>query len=233
MKEHIISLLKEQDIPCTDEQGEKLAAYLELLLEKNKVMNLTAIREPYEAARLHILDSAMLLARRQLKSGARLIDVGTGGGLPGMVLAILRPDIKVTLLDSTAKKINFLREVGEKLELTNLRTLCARAEEAAASPAYRECYDYGTARAVSALPVLLEITMPFIKKGGTLFAYKGQRLDAELADSRRAIRILGGGDYTVLEGLADTDRAIFALHKTNMTPAAYPRRYALITSKPL
>ena len=157
--------------------ADKLARYAELLLEKNKVMNLTAITEAKDVATLHLLDCAALAAQLDL-SGKRVIDVGTGAGFPGMVLAILTPDARFTLLDSLGKRVDFLKEVQTDLGLKNVTCVHARAEEFAAQ--HREQFDLAASRAVAQLNVLSELTLPLVKVGGQFAAMKSVSTDEEI-----------------------------------------------------
>ena len=179
--------------------ADKLARYAELLLEKNKVMNLTAITVPHDVATLHLLDCAALAAQLDL-SGKRVIDVGTGAGFPGMVLAILTPDARFTLLDSLGKRVDFLKEVQTDLALKNVTCVHARAEEFAAQ--HREQFDLAASRAVAQLNVLCELALPLVKVGGQFLAMQSVDTDDEIPRARSAIAQLGGRigkiwDYTI------------------------------------
>ena len=203
------------------------------LLETNKVMNLTAITEPEDVARLHLLDCAALAAQLDL-SGKRVIDVGTGAGFPGMVLAILTPDARFTLLDSLGKRVDFLREVCEQLGLKNVTCVHARAEEFAAG--HRERFDIATSRAVAQLNVLSELTLPLVKVGGLFAAMKSTSTDEEIAAARSAIAKLGGQlagctDYPVPE--TDVIHRIVRIEKVRPTPKQFPRAFARIKKAPL
>lgn len=213
--------------------ADKLARYAELLLEKNKVMNLTAITAPRDVATLHLLDCAALAAQLDL-SGKRVIDVGTGAGFPGMVLAILTPDARFTLLDSLGKRVDFLREVCEQLGLKNVTCVHARAEEFAA--VHRERFDIATSRAVAQLNVLSELTLPLVKVGGLFAAMKSTSTDEEIAAARSAIAQLGGQlagctDYPVPE--TDVIHRIVRIEKVRPTPKQFPRAFARIKKAPL
>ncbi len=203
---------------------QQLTAYGKLLVEANKQMNLTAITDPAEIWAKHFLDSAVLLKEVQLPMHARCIDVGTGAGFPGMVLAILRPDLEITLLDSLQKRVDFLQQTAETLGLANVFCVHARAEEAARLPRYREQYDFATARAVAALPVLTEYCLPFVRVGGRFAAMKGPSESPE--DAAKAAALLGGevtGERAyALEGVGQ--RKIILMEKKTPTPENYPRR---------
>ena len=210
-----------------------LLRFGELLLEKNKVMNLTAITEPADVAALHFLDSAALLTLTDFK-GKSVVDVGTGAGFPGMPLKILEPTIRMTLLDSLGKRITFLQEVCDNLKLTDVACVHARAEEFAAE--HRETFDLAVSRAVAALPVLCELCLPLVKPGGKFLAMKSVESDAELAASQHAIAILGGAveavrDYAIPG--TDVRHRLIVVEKVKKTPEKYPRMFAKIKKNPL
>ena len=213
--------------------ADKLARYAELLLEKNKVMNLTAITAPRDVATLHLLDCAALAAQLDL-SGKRVIDVGTGAGFPGMVLAILTPDARFTLLDSLGKRVDFLKEVQTDLELKNVTCVHARAEEFAAE--HRQSFDFAVSRAVANLSVLCELCLPLVKAGGYFLSMKSVESDEELESAKKAIQTLGGrvertADYQI-PGTEVVHRVIF-IKKIAETPKKYPRPFAKIKKNPL
>lgn len=210
-----------------------LERYAGALLEKNKVMNLTAITAPQEVATLHLLDCAALLPLSPL-AGKTVIDVGTGAGLPGMVLALLTPDARFTLLDSLGKRIDFLREVCDDMGLTHVTCVHARAEEFAGQ--HREQYDVAVSRAVAQLNVLCELTLPLVKVGGQFTAMKSISTDEEIRQAHSAIAQLGGQlsgvtDYTVPE--TDVVHRIVSIEKTQHTPKQFPRAFARIKKAPL
>ena len=210
-----------------------LLRYGELLLEKNKVMNLTAITEPADVASLHFLDSAALLALADLK-GKTVVDVGTGAGFPGMPLKILEPSIHMTLLDSLGKRITFLQEVCDDLGLTDVQCVHARAEEFAAE--HRQSFDFAVSRAVANLSVLCELCLPLVKPGGYFLSMKSVESGQELEAAKKAIQILGGrvertADYQI-PGTDVTHRVIF-IKKIAETPKKYPRPFAKIKKNPL
>ena len=214
---------------------QNLDYYCQLLLEKNQVMNLTAVRDPEGVARLHFLDCAALLNYCDFQ-GKTLIDVGTGAGFPGMVLKMLVPSLDVTLLDSLKKRLDWLLETCGVLSLENIRTLHARAEEQALVKGWRDSFDFVTARAVAQLRLLCELCLPFVKVGGQFLAMKSTGSDQELAAAAHAIRFLGGKladiqDYPI-PGTEITHRLII-IQKTAPTPRGYPRRWAKIQKEPL
>ncbi len=215
------------------DKAEALTVYGELLLEKNKVMNLTAITDPHEVATLHMLDCAALCNRFGL-GGRRLIDVGTGAGFPGLVAAILRPDCHVTLLDPLEKRLGFIREVIEALGLSNVTLLHARGEDAGRDAGVRERFDFATARAVADLKVLAELCLPFVAVGGQFLAMKTVSSDPELDAARPLIGQLGGRvdkpwDY-VIPG-TDVAHRVWPIVKAKPTPEQFPRRWAKIKGK--
>ena len=211
----------------------RLTEFARLLLEKNKVMNLTAITEPQDVATLHFLDSAALLTLADLK-GKSVVDVGTGAGLPGMPLKILEPSIRMTLLDSLGKRITFLQEVCDDLGLTDVQCIHARAEEFAAD--HRQSFDFAVSRAVANLSVLCELCLPLVKVGGAFLSMKSVDSGGELEQAKKAIGILGGrvertADYSI-PGTDVTHRVIF-IKKIAETPKKYPRPFAKIKKNPL
>lgn len=210
-----------------------LLRYGALLMEKNKVMNLTAITEPADIAALHFLDSAALLTLADFH-GKSVADVGTGAGFPGMPLRILEPSIHLTLLDSLNKRIAFLKEVCAALDLADVACIHARAEEFAAS--HREHFDIVTSRAVASLPLLTELCLPLVKRGGYFLSMKSVDSGGELAASAHAIEVLGGAverteDYAI-PGTDVRHRLIF-IKKVRETPKKYPRTFAKIKKNPL
>lgn len=210
-----------------------LLRYGALLMEKNKVMNLTAITEPADIAALHFLDSAALLTLADFH-GKSVADVGTGAGFPGMPLRILEPSIHLTLLDSLNKRIAFLKEVCADLDLADVACIHARAEEFAAS--HREHFDIVTSRAVASLPLLTELCLPLLKRGGYFLSMKSVDSGGELAASAHAIEVLGGAverteDYAI-PGTDVRHRLIF-IKKVRETPKKYPRTFAKIKKNPL
>lgn len=226
----------------TSNQTRQLAGYRDALFTANHSTNLTAIRDLEGIERRLILESLRLLApldsRIDLHDRVRprLIDIGTGGGIPGMVLAIARPDIDVTLLDATRKKIAFLERVAIDLGLGNVRTIHGRAEEIGLDRAFRGRFDIGTARAVSSIPALMELGLPLLNCGGFLLLSKGAGIEDELEAGIRAGEILGG---TVVEASflpeAGTSIAtqLVIVEKTAPTPGAYPRRSGIPSRNPL
>ncbi len=231
----MIDLLRQglAELDLDGARAEPLAAFARLLLEKNAVMNLTAITEPSAVAQLHLLDCAALTRFIDL-SGKRVVDVGTGAGFPGVPLRILQDDFDLTLLDSLGKRVDFLREVCAALALPRVTCVHARAEEFARD--HRESYDLALSRAVAALPMLCELCLPLVRVGGQFLAMKSVDTEEEIARAKNAIRTLGGricrvADYAIPTS-AVTHRVV-VIEKVAPTPAAYPRAFAKIKKSPL
>ena len=207
-----------------------LCAFGEGVVKQNEVMNLTAITDPEQVAKLHLLDSLSILAVADLK-GKTLIDVGCGAGFPGVPVQIACPEAKVTLLDSLGKRMNWLESTLPKLGV-DAAYITARAEEAVADR--RETYDFATSRAVARLNILLELTAPYVKVGGAVLAMKGAAGKEELSECKNAIRQLGLKLEAVHEFPMDgTNHMVIVLRKVAPTPAKFPRRYAKIKASPL
>jgi 16S rRNA (guanine(527)-N(7))-methyltransferase RsmG len=224
----------EYGIPLSDLQLRQFAFYAETLVDWNTRMNLTAITEPEEIAVKHFLDSLMLLKRADIPEGASVIDVGTGAGFPGLPLKIARPDLRLTLLDSSAKRVGFLREVAEALGVA-AEAIHGRAEELGQKPERREQYGLVTARAVAALPLLCEYCLPFVQVGGVFAALKGPGIRAEAEDATLAIAKLGGKLQSIEEFELPNrnSRTIVLVQKISQTPPEYPRTHAKIAKRPL
>lgn len=220
-----------------DETWQKLATFLALLLERNQTTNLTAIREPDAAWSRLILDSLTVIpAFEPLPENARIIDVGTGGGLPGVPLAIARPDLRFTLLDSTRKKIAFIEEAAHTLGLSNLTAIADRSETLAHHANHRQQYDLAVSRAVGPLPTLLELTLPFVRQDGWCVAMKGPRVEQELNESGDALYKLGAGELQVIEAYPEefgNDLVLVLIHKERNTPKQFPREPGLPKRSPL
>ena len=214
---------------------ELLEKYGLLLLEQNRVMNLTAIRDETGVAQLHMLDCAALLNCASFENKT-LIDIGTGAGFPGLVLKILVPSLQVTLLDSLSKRIDWLAQTAEALDLSGITCLHARAEEQALVKGFRDSFDFSTARAVADLRLLCELCLPFVKPGGQFLAMKAVDSGAELAGAAHAVKLLGGRpeppfDYAI-PGTGISHRVI-PIRKLAPTLKGYPRRWAKIQKNPL
>lgn len=228
-------------INLSKEQTEKFMDYYELLVEWNSFMNLTAITDFNEVVLKHFVDSLAIFQvpvfqKRLEGSDISVIDVGTGAGFPGIPLKIVFPDIKVTLLDSLNKRIKFLNEVIEKLNLENIESVHSRAEDLAVKQDYREQYDFCVSRAVANLSVLAELCIPFVKKEGYFISYKSEKIKEEVSVGKKAISILGGKTQSILEyQLPDSDmnRSLLLIRKEKNTPKKYPRRAGTPAKEPL
>lgn len=231
MKETLLAGLPALGLTLTEAQTEQFCRYCGLLLEKNEVMNLTAIREPERVAELHFLDSLTLLDAEPL-AGKRLVDVGCGAGFPGLPLKLAEPSIRLTLLDSLGKRVAWLRDELIPALGTEADCVTARAEDFAAGN--RERFDVATSRAVARLNVLCELCLPLVRVGGCFLAMKGQDAAEELAEAKHAIRVLGGTVERVAEyPVADAVHRVLVIRKTAPTPPCYPRAFAKIKKQPL
>ena len=207
------------------------------MLEENEKYNLTAIREPEKIILNHYADCVAMA--RALDEGASIIDVGCGAGFPSLPLSIVRPDLKIFAVDSTAKRVRYVEESARLLGLSNVSVRVMRAEEGGKSHEFREKFDYATARAVAELRILCELCLPFVKIGGKMVAMKGKNAESELADAKNAISALGGGGAHIesINLSNGTDEALshplITIVKKVKTPSAYPRVYAQISKKPL
>lgn len=227
---------EELGITLTLEMQEKFDAYYELLVEWNKVMNLTGITEYEEVNEKHFLDSLALVKAECMENISSVIDVGTGAGFPGIPLKIVFPHLKVTLLDSLNKRIKFLNEVIGKLNLKDIETIHGRAEDFAKQKEYREEYDICVSRAVANLSTLSEYCLPYVKKGGSFISYKSGEVDEEIKASQKAVKILGGSVEDVVKFTlpgSDIGRSFVKIKKLENTPKKYPRKAGLPAKEPL
>ena len=230
MYETLLAGLPELGLELTEKTAEKLCQFGEAVVKQNEVMNLTAITEPSQVAKLHLLDSLTVAKTVDLK-GKRVIDVGCGAGFPGVPVQIACPEAKVTLLDSLGKRMAWLEQILPQLGV-NAQCVTARAEEYAAK--HRESYDYATSRAVARLNILLELTAPFVNVGGAVLAMKGAAAREELEEAKNAITKLGLKLETVADYPMDgTAHTVLVLRKVKPTPPQYPRRFAKIKQSPL
>ena len=225
-KSLIINKLTAEGIKITDVQCDKLYRFYEMVIEKNKVMNLTAITDYEEFVIKHFVDSLMIAKVMDMTGAMTVLDIGTGAGFPGVPVKIVYPETTVLLLDSLNKRLNFLNEVIEELGLKDITTIHSRAEELQAKGEYRESFDLCVSRAVAALPTLSEYCLPYVKPGGKFVAYKAVGADEEIEASKTAIRVLGGEiKETAHFTIKDTDytRVLISIEKIKNTPKKYPR----------
>lgn len=226
--------IKSFDINVDDSTFARLDKYAEMLIETNKSFNLTAIKEPDDVTVKHFADCLAIFKYVDIPENAKIIDVGTGAGFPGLVMKLFRPDIQMTFLDSTKKKLGFIENVLNECGVSG-EILHMRAEEAAQLSKYRENFDFATARAVAALPVLSEYCLPFIKIGGTFISMKSAESNEEISEGKKAISILGGNiqENIVFDLVENMPRRIILIKKNSQTPTKYPRPSAQISKKPI
>lgn len=248
--DYLKSVFEKHGFSLTDRQAQQFKQYYDMLIEKNKVMNLTAITEYREVVVKHFLDSVYLAGYEDLSGEISLIDVGTGAGFPGIPLKIMFPEMKVVLLDSLNKRILFLQEVIQALSLERVEAIHGRAEEIARKAEYREQFDYCVSRAVANLNSLSEICLPFVKVGGRFISYKSMKGMEELEQAGRAICVLGGAEpakqrttgkqpvehFILEEGSAQVEpmeRNFIRICKEKPTPKKYPRKPGTPFKEPL
>lgn len=233
-QEKINKYTTELGFSFNDMQINQLYKYMELLLEWNEKINLTAITNPDEIIIKHFIDSITI--NKYIGEKFKVLDIGTGAGFPGIPEKILRPDINVVLADSLNKRINFLNEVIMKLELTSISAIHGRAEELGHNKLYREAFDVVTSRAVASLNVLLEYMLPFVKKNGICICMKGSNIEDEIENAKKALEILGGEIVRVDKfTLPNTDilRNIVVIKKIKSTPIKYPRKAGMPAKDPI
>lgn len=233
--EKLIDLGAENSIEIEEDQALKLLQYMDLILEKNKVINLTSITNENEFIILHLLDSLTLLELIP-KASKKIIDVGTGGGFPGIPLAIMLKDSQITLLDSTNKKLKVIAEIAKKLKINNVVTVHSRAEALGRNENYRGAFDVAVSRAVADFSVLLEYCVPFVKVEGVFLAMKGRDYEKELQASKKAMTQLGGEIKAIKKDFllqTNYDHVIIVTEKINRTPFKYPRHSGKIKKAPL
>ncbi len=232
------ALLKEKaemfHVKLDETSLERFEIYAKLLLEWNEKINLTAITEPEGIVIKHFVDSLTIFYERDIPEGAKVIDVGTGAGFPGLAMLIARPDLTMTLMDSTNKRLTVISDILEKTGLT-ANIVHSRAEEAGKKPRFREQYDISTARAVTNLRDLSEYCLPFVKVGGSFVAMKSAKAEEEIAEAKKAIKLLGGeiSDIKSFNLLAYGERNIINVKKISSTPAKYPRPSAKMAKNPI
>lgn len=232
-----LALFERNRLPCSREQAEQLFLLTERMLSVNQTMNLTAITDPDGILLRHYVDSATL--SEHVPVGAKLLDVGCGAGFPTIPLGIFRPDLTITALDGTAKRIRYVEETCALLGLSQIRAVAGRAEELGQDPVYRERFDVVTARAVASMSVLGELCLGFARVGGQMIAMKSQHAKEELKAAARCLSLCGGGaprlterELISAEGLTE-QRALIIVPKISPTPKNYPRHFSKISKKPL
>lgn len=228
--------LSDLGIELTEKQIDQFLTYYEMLVEKNKVMNLTAITEFDEVIEKHFLDSLSLIKVKDLHNRTNVLDLGTGAGFPGIPLKIAFPELNITLMDSLNKRILFLQDVINELGLTDIEAVHGRAEEAARNKKYREKYDLCVSRAVANISTLSEYCLPFVKVGGQFISYKSGNIDEELDSAKKGIKILGGTITDVHKfdlGENKQGRSFVIIDKNQPTPKTYPRKAGTPSKNPL
>lgn len=221
-------------IELTDPQLNAFETYYDMLIERNKVMNLTAITEFDEVMDKHFLDSVYLFRSIELKADYKLIDIGTGAGFPGIPLKIVFPELKITLLDSLNKRVGFLNDVIDELNLNDIEAIHGRAEDIARDKAYRASYDIAVSRAVANLSTLSEYCLPFVKIGGKFVSYKSGDCADEVDNAKAAIHLLGGKINKIDEfSYSNNSRSFIVIDKVMNTSNKYPRKAGLPSKKPL
>lgn len=228
--------LQQLHIELSEKQMEQFLQYYEMLVEKNKVMNLTAITEFDEVVEKHFLDSVSLTQQLDLHQPLKVLDLGTGAGFPGIPLKIVFPELEITLMDSLNKRVLFLQDVISSLQLENIEAVHGRAEEVARNKKYRESFDLCVSRAVANISTLSEYCLPFVKIGGSFISYKSSTIEDELEDGKKGIAILGGKVKDVYKfTLPDSElqRSFVIIEKEKKTPKAYPRKAGTPSKEPL
>lgn len=225
-----------EGLNLNQQQYNNFIKYKDMIKEWNQKINLTAITEDEDIIKKHFIDSIKIFKFQELKEAKKVIDIGTGGGFPGIPIKIVKDDLKITLLDSLKKRITFLDEVVNELDLKDVETIHGRAEDFARDKKYREQYDVAVSRAVANMTVLSEFCIPFVKKGGYFVALKGPSIKEELNEAQKAIKLLGGKLQDIreveIEG-SDLRHNLVIIEKVKETPKGYPRKAGIVTKKPL
>lgn len=228
--------LSDLGLLLSEDQIRQFLLYYELLIEKNKVMNLTAITDFEEVVQKHFLDSLSLVKVLEKKPAGKILDMGTGAGFPGIPIKIAFPDCDVTLVDSVNKKIEFIKEVSRKIGLNNVKAVHGRVEDLGHDIVYRETFDLVVSRAVAALPVLTEYCLPFVNVGGAFLSYKSVKVDEELSVGKKAIQVLGGRlkkDVRFQLPGTEMERAFLLIEKEKPCPKKYPRKAGMPAKTPI
>jgi 16S rRNA (guanine527-N7)-methyltransferase len=238
--ERLISALDElgvRNFGEAEQAAQKMLEFEDLLLKRNEVINLTAITDRDEFLIKHFVDSCACYGWAEIEAAARIVDVGTGAGFPGIPLALLYPEKTFILIDSLGKRTDFITEAAEKLCISNVQALHMRAEDAGREPNLRESFDLCVTRAVAAMPVLEEYCLPLIKTGGFMYAYKTKNAESELADGELARSLLGGSRDAESRPVDNNDlpysRRVFVIKKDRPTPESYPRKAGIPSKIPL
>lgn len=230
-------LIKELIDRYGEDKTNKLLQYMDLILEKNQHINLTAVKDRDEALQKHIADSLSCDLMEEYESAENIVDIGTGAGFPGVPLAITSPDKNFTLIDSLNKRLRIIDELTEIVGILNVKTLHARAEEIGRSEDYRESFDICVSRAVASLNVLCEWCLPLVKKGGYFIAYKGENVSRETEDAEKAIKVLGGRIIETRTIQSEDDsisgHVLLIIKKVNNTPSKYPRNGGITKKSPI
>ena len=232
--EDLINKAQKIGIEISEEEANKFYNYMNILIQWNEKINLTAITAPDEVSLKHFIDSITI--NKYIENGNSIMDIGTGAGFPGIPLKIINKDKKFTLADSLNKRINFLNEVSKELCLENLECIHSRAEELATNLDYREKYDIVTSRAVARLATLLEYMLPFVKIGGKCICMKGANIEEELEEAKKAIDVLGG-KVEIVDKMclpeSNMERNIIVINKVRTTPSKYPRKAGIPSKQPI
>ncbi len=228
--------MKELSVDISESQIEKFFLYYNMVIERNRVINLTAITDMRDVVFKHFIDSVSLVKVIDVSRETSLIDVGTGAGFPGIPLKIIFPDLKVTLLDSLNKRVSFLDEVIDRIGLNGIQAIHGRAEDVGRNPEFREKYDMCVSRAVANLSTLSEYCMPFVKVGGSFISYKSGTIEDELKQAEKAVKILGGSIEKVVNFRIeeiDAERSLIQIMKKNRIPMKFPRKAGIPGKEPL